>query len=421
MSKQTKSKLFVYTALMLLMASSMSAMTLNEAIDTALKQSPVFLIKKQNILQAKEEKRAKKGQSFGHVDLVGSYTTYNIPRTLVPIVPPITSNIVVSDTIASLGVKYDVLLFNGFSDMRSVEIAELGKKISQTDLELTKAQLIYNIKSLYFKIVTLKKQKGAMVAYQEALERLYTNVKQEVALGKKAKIDLLKVASDLESAKYSVTSLHYAIEGLKAKLSALIGVEEIGSIETPQMDETIENQQSVKATYSYQKARYDLQKSKKAIEKAKGLYYPKVALNTYYGSNYGAGSQRELWQAGVSLNLPLFDFGNRSAQLEKAKVGYRIAELNLKNRALKLQSDRIDAKARIAEAKAKVTALRKQLALLKKIEETERIKYHNGVSDMYDLLVAIAKHKRAESDLIGAIYDLTMQKAYLNYIMAGEK
>ncbi len=146
-----------------------------------------------------------------------------------------------------------------------------------------------------------------------------------------------------------------------------------------------------------------------------------MARKAYYGSKYGAGAKRELWQAGVSLNLPLFDFGNRSAQLEKAKVGYRIAELNLKNRALKLQSDRIDAKARIAEAKAKVTALKKQLALLKKIEETERIKYHNGVSDMYDLLVAIAKYKRAESDLIGAMYDLTMQKAYLNYIMAGEK
>jgi len=65
MSKQTKSKLFVYTALMLLMASSMPAMTLNEAIDTALKQSPVFLIKKQKIVQAKEESEQKRGRALG--------------------------------------------------------------------------------------------------------------------------------------------------------------------------------------------------------------------------------------------------------------------------------------------------------------------------------------------------------------------
>jgi len=94
-----------------------------------------------------------------------------------------------------------------------------------------------------------------------------------------------------------------------------------------------------------------------------------------------------------------------------------ISELKLKDSYLKLQSDIVDAKERIAMASAKIKALKKQLEFLTKIEEIEKIKYQNSVSDIYDFLLAISKRRIAKSDLIGAMYDLTMQKAYFNYIV----
>jgi len=409
-------------ALALLFAFQNSwAITLNEAIETALKKSPLILIEKEKINQSIEEKRVKKAKNLGSINVVGSYTTYNIPRTLAPIVLPISPDIVTSKEIGTLGLKYDVMLFNGFSDLRSIEIAELSKKISKTDFALSKEQLIYNIKSIYFKILTLKKERVSALSYQKALETLQSKVEQEYELGKKAKLDLLKVASELEIAKYNSLNIDNSIKILKAKLASLIGVEEIDSVEDIYDEERVSDTVEPKNSLIYKKALLDTQKSKKGIAKAKALYYPKVAFNAYYGDNFASGEQEELWQAGVSINIPLYDFGNRDAQFQKAKIAHMISEYKLKNSYLKLKSDIVDAKERIATATAKIKALKKQLEFLTKIEETEKIKYQNGVTDIYDLLLAISKKRKAESDLIGATYDLTMQRAYLNYITVGEK
>jgi len=393
------------------------AITLNEAIDTALKKSPLILIEKEKINQSIQQMRVKKAKNLGSINVVGSYTTYNIPRTLAPIVPPISPNIVTSKNIGSLGLKYDVMLFNGFSDLRSIEIAELSKKISKTDFALGKEQLIYNIKSIYFKILTLKKERVSALSYQKALETLQSKVEQEYELGKKAKLDLLKVASELEIAKYNSLNISNSIKILKAKLASLIGVEKIDSVEDIYDEERVSENVDPKNSLIYKKALLDTQKSKKGIAKAKALYYPKVALNAYYGGNFASGEQEELWQAGVSINIPLYDFGNRDAQFQKAKIAHMISEHKLKNSYLKLKSDIVDAKERIATASAKIKALKKELEFLTKIEETEKIKYQNGVSDVYDLLLAISKRRIAESDLIGATYDLTMQRAYLNLLV----
>ncbi len=412
-------KLFT-TALLFSLFQSGWAITLDEAIDTALRKSPSILAEHEKVKQAAEEKRINRAKNFGSIDVVGSYTRYNIPRTLTPIVPPITPDLVTSRNIGSLGVKYDVMLFNGFSDIRSIEIAELSRKISKTEFALTREQLVYNVKSIYFKILTLKKERESSLSYVEALETLQSRVEKEYRLGKKAKLDLLKVSSELEAAKYNSSNIENSIRILKAKLASLIGVEKIESVEALYDEESVTRDIDPKRSLIYKKALLDTQKSRKGISKAKALYYPKVAFNAYYGDNFASGEREELWQAGVTLNIPLFDFGNRDARFQKAKIAYKISEQRLRSSYLNLESDIVDAKERIDSASAKIEALKKQLEFLKKIEESERIKYRNGASDIYDLLLAISKRREADSDLIGAVYELTMQKAYLNLLLAGE-
>ncbi len=395
-------------------------MTLNQAVDTALNRSPAYLMKKESVKEAREQKRSKKGRSYGHIDLVGSYTRYNIPRTLAPIVPPITSDVASGRSIGSLGVRYDLMLFGGFADLASVEIADIGKKISETELGLGKEELIYNIKSLFYKIASLQESRNFAVAYRDALRKLMTDVALEVAAGKKAGIDRLKVASDLENARFNVVKISDTIGTLKARLAALIGVEKVDTVEVPSREERTGDVEWQKS-YSYKRAEYEVLKSEKGVLKAKSSLYPKIAFGAYYGNNYGASKEVELWQAGITLNWPLFDFGVRDAEIQRALIAKETTRLKLESTRLKLKSDIIEAKHRISTAEAKVRATAKTLELLKKVEEAERIKYEKGASDMYDLLYAIAKHLSAQSEHAEAKYDLRMQRAYLDYITAGEK
>ncbi len=402
------------------MLNSIWALTLEEAIEIALKKSPLYQIQKEKVTQAEFEKKSKKSKNLGKISFVGSYTHYNIPRTLTPIVPPITPGIVTSNDITSAGTVYEVMLFNGFADVSSIKIAEINKNLSQTELKLTKEQLVYNIKSLYYKTLSLQEQLKSAISYKEALEKLYKDTETGVKIGKYAKIDLLKVSSDLQNSIYSIENLEKNIKILKSKLAYTMGVESIDElIETKET--LINTDLDTKDMYIYKKPLFETQKAKKAIKQASSLYYPKISLNLYYGKNMAKDSEEELWQGGINVNWNILDFGYKNSQLQKAKISYMISKLKLKDTALKLKKDLQEAKNRISIAKAKIVSTKKQLKLLKKIKEVEKIKYEKGASDMYDLLYAIAKYEKAKSELYEAKYDLSIQKAYYNYLTAGEK
>ncbi len=394
------------------------ALTLDEAIQTALKKSPLLHIQKNRALQAREEKEAKKAKTYGKVVATASYTHYNIPRTLAPIVPPISPNITTSKDITSYGAMYEVVLFNGFADVSSIKIANLEYNIATIDYGLSKAKLIFNIKSLYYKILSLQQELQSAKSYKKALERLYRDVKKEVTLGKKAKIDLLKVNSDLQSASFAIVNLQKNLEILQSQLAYTIGIDSIKNVH-PAKESLHTN--PIQKSFSYKKAFMESKKAQKAIQKAKSLYYPKLSLNLLYTKNFGQGSSKELWQSSLGLNWNIFDFGYKKHEVQKAKIASLIAKEKLLDTKRSLQTKVEEAKRRIEIAKAKIDTTKVQLRLLQKIKETEMIKYEKGISDMYDLLYAIAKYEGAQSALFQAMYDLDIQKAYYNYITAGER
>ncbi|WP_457597973.1 TolC family protein [Hydrogenimonas sp.] len=413
------------TRLLLMLCLSIGtlhALTLDEALQTALQKSPLLAIERAKVEEAAEQKRSKKAASLGQISAVGSYTEYNLPRTLTPIVPPISPNVPSDTTIGSFGVRYDVLLFNGFADVSAIEIAELGKEASKTQHLLTRAQLIYNVRSLYYRILSLKERRTSARAYVEALERLMQDVEKGVEAGKKAAVDSLKVSSDLQEARYRLHSIDNSIVTLKAKLAATIGIDSVERVE-PVSPESTQGavRTDPKSSYRYKKARYDLARSEKGLRQARSLYYPKLSLGAYYGNNLGAGERAELWQVGLNLSWSLFDFGNRSAQTQKATIARQIAQLKLENTRMMLESDIVEAERQIDSAEAKLKATERQVALLAQIRDAERVKYERGASDMYDLLYAIATYENAVSSRSEALYDLRIRRAYLDYITAGDE
>jgi outer membrane protein TolC len=416
-------RIIVTALLCLLFKTVCFSITLNEAIDTALKNSPDFLLQQEEISAAKQEKLSKKTNNFGKISAFGSYNKYNSLRPLVPLAPPISPDVVTSKDIITAGVAYDVILFNGFADVSSYEIAKLSEYNSKTKLNLSKEQLIFNIKSVYFKILSMKNQFDSANAYEKSLKKLYDNVQKEVNLGKKAKIDLLKISSDLEQASYNIKNISNSIDTLKANLASIIGVDKIDNIE-PIKEQNIEikSLSDLKNTFVYKISETELKKSETSVKQASSIYYPRISFNAYYGSNHDVdGNGEELWQASVTFNWLIFDFGTRNSKVKKAKIMRKKVLYNLKKTELKLKSSIVDAKNKIKSAEEKISSTKKQLDFLAKVKQAEEIKYEKGASNVYDLLYSYAKYQMAKTDYLNAKYDLEIQKAYFNYLIAGEK
>jgi len=391
-----------------------AALTLKESINLALKNSPLLESKRLLAKAKSHQKRAVYLKSFGKISIEGSYSRYNIPHTLKPLTPPIDPNITISKDIYSLGATYKVYLFRGFLDLITIDIAKLSKKEEDISYTLSKEELIYNIKALYFKGLSLKKELYYLNSYKKALEALNKKINNEFKLGKKAYIDVLKIKSSLLEAKSKIVYVQNFIKSVKNELALTIGIKKFNEFK-----EDIEYLKKSKyPPLIIKKANINLKKAQKEIKKAKALYYPKIAFQSYYGKNFANSEEEEIWQSSFLISYNIFDFGYKSEQLQKSKILKLSAEkklLDTKNR-LKIKID--ETKLQIESLKEKLKSLKANLKYLKKIKEAEKIKYENQSSDISDYLSALAKYEHAKSDIEKTKYDIYTKLAYLNYLKA---
>ncbi len=181
---------------MLLFSPLLFGLSLQESVDKALENNPDIKKQELNYKFSKLSHQERSSKDYGNFGAVGSYTHYNLPRTLVPLTPAsiLTDPTAVATTkdMMSIGVVYDVILFTGFAQKRSLEISSLQKEMAEAKVKLGREQLIYNIKSLYTNILALQSQEKAQSRYIQALSSLHTNIQAEVKLGKKSKLESLK-------------------------------------------------------------------------------------------------------------------------------------------------------------------------------------------------------------------------------------
>ena len=170
--------------------------TLDGLIEYAMKHSTVVKQSQAQMELAQASREESTSAHYGSIDLVGSYTRFNLPRTLVPLTPATIlvdpKAVATTKNLWSTGVMYSIPLFTGFAQTRQIEMDSIATRLSQSKLSLTKEQLAFNVASLYLSILALQDMTNAQKQHVEALKKLKNTINNEVKFGKKAQIDLLK-------------------------------------------------------------------------------------------------------------------------------------------------------------------------------------------------------------------------------------
>ncbi|HHO65078.1 MAG TPA: TolC family protein, partial [Epsilonproteobacteria bacterium] len=411
--------------------------SLNSLIDYALKHSTIVKQSKAQMELAEAQREESQSAQFGSIDLVGSYTHFNLPRTLAPLTP---ANIFADPTgvptttdLFGTGVMYSVPLFTGFAQTRQVEMDSIATQLSQSKLSLTREQLAYNVASLYLSILALQDMSTAQQKHVSALKKLRDIIQKEVSLGKKAQIDLLKAENDL----YGNISYYEVLKGniaiTKASLASLVGLDHVGEIKPIKVTVKKPNysiNRLINKASSLNKvhiAELNIKKANKGVEKSRASRYPQVSLDSYYGYNYGENdnsnkypgdfNSQENWQVGVSAKWTLFDFGKSDAATQKAKIARMQATFEKKQTLLDLRKSLVEAYEKMKQEYANYRGNEKQYALAKKSEKIERVRYKNGVSTINDLLYASSQTHISRAKLIESKYNYQKGKFYMDYLL----
>jgi outer membrane protein TolC len=413
----------------LLLTIPLTATTLPELIESGLSHNS--LIKKTDLqIELMEAKRAEsQAKRFGEVDLVGSYTHYNLPRTLAPIVPSSlspTSSVDTTQDLFSTGVQYSVPLFTGGVLEQQVKIDMLSTQMSQSKQKLSREELIYNIRSLYLSALSLQELQTSQEGYVQALEDLKEKISYGVDFGKKARIELIKANNDLTQAIGSVGKTKSSLKMLKSSLSALTHYENIDYLERfsvrLERDNIILNESSVDDLERFKLQDLEIAKGEKLLKKIEASKKPQVALNAYAGYNYDLDridpfEHEQLWQVAVNVKWNLHDFGLTSAREQQAKIA-RLQSITQKE-ATSEGFKRLFAKAKseIETALLNHETTESQYNLLQESETIEQARYDAGVATLNDLLLAKSKTELAKSQMIQSKYAYQNGIFYLDYLL----
>jgi outer membrane protein TolC len=411
----------------LLIFNISEATTINELIDAGLANSSIIKrdrLQTELIEAKREESRAKK---FGEINMVGSYTHYNLPRTLAPIVPSSlspNSSIETTKDLFSTGVRYSVPLFTGGLLKEQIAIDALSKTISQKRAKLNREELIYNIRSLYLSGLSFQELIESQKGYIETLERLKDTIKISVELGKKAKIDLIKSQNSIEEANGKLARLESSLKMIKSTLITTTHIDTIGYFEPIVVDMSIDIESDRDEDYgSLERFRLqdlEIEKRNRAISKIEATNRPQVGANSYIGYNYDIDNSLNselLWQIGLSLKWNIFDFDKSSAEIEQAKIAKLQATVQKEattegfKKLLAKAINRIDIA--LADHKTDISTLN----LLQESQKIEEARYSAGVATINDLLLAKAKTELTKSKLIESEYNYQNGVYYLEYLL----
>ena len=413
---------------------SLSATSLVELVELGLKNNSV--IQKNNLqINLLEAKKAEsKVSRFGEVDVVGSYTHYNLPRTLAPIVPSSlspTSSVDTTQDLFSTGIQYSVPLFTGGAMEEQVNIDSLISQMGQSKKRLSREELIYNIRSLYLSALSLQELIGSQESYVQALSELKEKINYGVELGKKARIELLKANNDLIQAMGNVAKSKSSLRMLKQTLEALTHYEGINFLEPLEVEvmpnyERL-NEGNLENLERFRLQELEIQKGERLVKKVEASKKPQVALNAYAGYNYDIDQldpfeNEQLWQVAVNVKWNVFDFGKTSAKVQQAKIAklQAIAQNEATNEGFRKLFVKAVNEIETAQANHSTTA--SQYQLLQESQTIEQARYDAGVATLNDLLLAKSKTELAQSQMIQSKYAYQNGVFYLDYLLErGEK
>lgn len=226
-----------------------------------------------------------------------------------------------------------VTLFNGFQKMNLIKQNQLNLLASEQDADKYMNDMSINIATFYLQVLFYKELVQIRSNQLDITCQQVQRMQKMVDAGSMAEGDLFTVEAQLAGEESSLVSAENDLEISLLTLSQLLDLPstEGFDIEVPQLsvqgDPSIVGSPDQIFTYANEHmpeikaAEYRLQGSQKQLARAKGTYYPSLALSGSWGTGYSGASQIIDQQSPIN---PLIGYavGPQGENLEVYTYGY---------------------------------------------------------------------------------------------------
>ena len=327
------------------------------------------------------------------------------------------------------------LIFDG-SYLVGLQSAKVFLEISEnakvkTDLEVRKAVInaYGNVLLTEESLNILERNKSILLKNLNEITKIYENGLGDEESVEQLQITLNSVESNLKNTtrlkKLAYQMLNITL-GLDLNTNTLL-TDNLDNLTTQSVILTLlDKSDAVNNTINYKIA--DNNKTSKELllklEQSKALPNLSAFVNAAYSGNndsFNFLKNNQQWfgssLVGVTMNIPIFSSGGRTAASQRARINLEKAQDNLTETEQKLKLEISAAKSDYQFAIEEYENKKQNLNLAERIEQKNETKFFEGITSSFDLRQAQTQLYTAQQDYLKAMLDVINKKAGLETVL----
>jgi outer membrane protein len=435
-------QLFLYTFLLLSPALYAQQWSLEDCLQHAKEHNLTIKQAAYNVALSKHSLQQSKWNLAPSLHSSASHS-YSFGRSVDPFTNDYTINTFQNN---NFSVSSSLTLFNGFQQLNAIRKSNHDYLASQYDAEKVANDISINIVTAYLQL--LYNQELVLVQEKKlALSKLQVDrIAKMVEVGRSPKGDLLDIESQMAQEELQLIQVQNQAELSMLNLKQLLDLDSETPFEivSPQVEveETLElpsttsiNEMAQSTMPEIKSAENRLLGAERSLAMAQGARAPRLSMSASSGSGYSDSRMdltgtvypfqdqlEENWSQSLSfsLSLPLFNAGQASRAVSRAKIAVMQSENSLAqaNQQLKKQVEQSYADATAALKKHQ--AAKKSVAALKESFRYTEEKYNVELVSTYEYHESKNRLFQAEADLLQAKYDFIFKSKIVDFYQGKE-
>ena len=330
-----------------------------------------------------------------------------------------------NDNLVNLAFSESV--YNGGFNIANLKQAKLSLNVQQETLRAKKLDVEFDARRLYYGLLlAYETERIAKDALEQAIAH-YEDVRQMYKQGTASRFDMLQSGVQVSLLEPEVVKAKNDIEALKADLNKLLS----RNVDVPMQTKEklsyslieIKEDEFLKIAY-LERPELKLKSlgvdiDKWGIQMAKSGYRPQMDIlagYSYRSNNLGNmfNESHRNWNAGISVNIPIFEGFSTKAKVDSAKARFAQAKLSKDNLVDQIAVDVRKACLGLKESEAIIKSQKDNIGQAREALRIAEVSYANGVAINLDVLDAQVSLAQIQRNLASGIYDYLMARAFLD-------
>lgn len=309
------------------------------------------------------------------------------------------------------------------------KITKYAEELAHEEYQTGLHEVILSTDQAYWQVVSLVNKKKLAESYLKLLYKMDSDMEKMITEGVATKADGLSVRVKVNEAEMTLTKVEDGLSLSKMLLCQLCGID----LTTPitLKDEYIQdipiinnstafNMDAVYATRpEIRSLELGTQIYKQKVNVTRAEHLPTVALmGNYIVSNPSVfngfeNKFRGMWNVGVAVQIPIWNWGEGVYKVKSAKAEARIAEYQLDDAKEKIELQVNQSVFKVNEASKKLVMAQKNMEKANENLRYATLGFEEGVIPALNLLEAQTAWLSAQSEKIDAQIDVKLTEIYL--------